>query len=79
MAKPIQKQKKVEALIIGKKNITLFAIGVFTIILGFILMAQPPVDGFLSRTLAPVVLIIAYCIIFPIAIMIKDKSDSMGG
>ncbi len=72
MAKAKQQNKKVEALIIGKKNIYLFMIGLATIALGFILMAQPPVYGFLTRTLAPIVLVIAYLIIIPISIMIKS-------
>ena len=75
MSKIIQKQKQIENLIIGKKNISVFLIGLLTIIIGLLLMSQPPVDGFLSRTLAPVLLVIAYLIIFPISIMIKDKNN----
>ena len=66
MAKVVKKQENVEAMIIGRKNIFLFLIGLISIVIAFILMAQPPVDGFLSRTLAPVILI-------PIAIFIRDK------
>jgi len=65
--------KKVEAIIIGKKNINIFLVGLALIILGYVLMAQPPADGFLSLHLAPVVLIIAYLIVIPVAIMVKDK------
>jgi hypothetical protein len=42
-------------------------------VIGFILMAQEPVDGFLSRTLAPIVLVIAYLVIIPISIIAKNK------
>lgn len=69
------KEKKVEAIIIGRKNITWFLIGLGMIILGYVFMAQPPVYGFMSLHLAPVILIIAYLIVFPIAIMIKDKKQ----
>lgn len=65
--------KKVEAIIIGKKNINIFLVGLVLIILGYVLMAQPPADGFMSLHLAPVVLIIAYLIVIPVAIMVKDK------
>lgn len=74
--KKVQKkrqEKKVEAIIIGRKNINIFLIGLGLIILGYILMAQPPAEGFLSLHLAPVVLIIAYLIVIPVAIMVKDK------
>lgn len=76
MAKVAAKTTKAEGLIIGKKNIYLFLIGLLNIVVAFILMAQPPVDGFLSRTLAPVILVIAYVIIIPIAIFIKDKKPN---
>ena len=73
MAKPAASGKKVEAIIIGKRNIYLFLVGIISIVIAFILMAQPPVNGFLSRTLAPIILVIAYLVIIPISIMIKDK------
>lgn len=74
MAKVVKKPKTQEAMIVGRKNIILFLIGILSIVIAFILMAQPPVDGFLSRTLAPVILVIAYLVIIPIAIFIRDKT-----
>ena len=65
-----------ELTFISKKNVTLFLFGLFTIFLAFILMGQPPVNGFLSRTLAPVLLVIAYLIIIPVAILAKKKEES---
>lgn len=73
MVKSKDKIKKVEGIIIGKKNIYIFLIGLISIAVAYILMAQPPVNGFLSRTLAPVILVVAYLVIFPVAIFIKDK------
>ena len=73
MAKIDKKENSPEAMIIGRKNLILFLIGLLAIVIAFILMAQPPVDGFLSRTLAPVILVIAYLVIIPIAIFIRDK------
>ncbi len=69
------KVKQPGKFFIGRKNVNIFLIGLITIAIGFILMAQPPVNGFLSRTLAPIVLVIAYLVIFPIAIFKKDKTD----
>ncbi len=73
MAKVAAKKKKIEEEFIGKKNIYLFLIGLVTIAIGFIIMAQPPVNGFLSRTLAPIILVIAYLIIIPLSITLKKK------
>ncbi len=80
MAKAQKKQqkkrleKKVEAIVISKKNVNIFLVGLGLIILGYIFMAQPPAEGFLSLHLAPIVLIIAYLIVIPFAIMTKGKT-----
>ena len=60
---------------ISRKNIQLFILGLITITIAFILMAQPPVDGFLSRTLSPILLVVAYLIIIPAAILVRDKKE----
>ena len=41
--------------------------------IGYICLAQPPVNGFLSLTLAPLLLVLGYCVIIPYAIMARDK------
>ncbi len=61
---------------IGKKNIQLFILGLIAVTVAFVLMAQPPVDGFLSRTLAPIILVVAYLIIIPVAILTRDKKEN---
>ncbi|RLD15456.1 hypothetical protein DRI50_04065 [candidate division KSB1 bacterium] len=73
-----EKEKRVQAIIIGKKKKTWFLIGLLMIIIGYVFMAQPPVYGFMSLHLAPIILFIAYLIVLPLAIMIKDKNPSTG-
>jgi len=74
MAKAVKKENP--ALIIGRTGGILFAAGLAIIIYSFIIMWEPPVDGFYTRTLAPVLLIIAFLVIIPLAILIKPKQDS---
>ncbi|MEA2030308.1 MAG: hypothetical protein U9N55_01765 [candidate division Zixibacteria bacterium] len=52
----------------GKRNYIVFAIAFVTIILGYITLGQG------SITLAPVLLVIGYCILIPIALIIRDPS-----
>ena len=73
MAKVRRDTRKVQDFAFGKRNINILAAGIVLLVIGYILMAQPPVDGFLSRTLAPIVLVIAYLIIIPISLMIREK------
>ncbi len=76
MAKKIQNEEVFQAITVGKKNIYLFIGGIILLILGYILMAQPPVYGFLTITLAPIILVFAYLVVFPAAILMKDTPES---
>jgi len=44
------------------------------LIIGYLFMAQAPWDGFISLTLSPIVLLVAYVIIIPLAILLKSSS-----
>ncbi|MDD5088574.1 MAG: hypothetical protein PHI18_07245 [bacterium] len=46
------------------------------LIVGYICLAQPPVDGFLSMTLAPILLVLSLCVAFPYAIMARERSKT---
>ena len=43
--------------------------------IGYICMAQPPVDGFLSLTLAPILLVIGYVILIPMALLMRTQKE----
>ena len=60
-----------------RKNWILFSVGLAVITVGYILLRIPPVDGFLSLTLAPVLLVVGYCILVPAAILVRE-ADSGG-
>lgn len=54
-------------------NWLLFGLGLGIIALGYILLRVPPVDGFLSLTAAPVLLVIGYCVVIPAAILVREN------
>ena len=56
------------------KNWTIFIAGLFTIVVGYIALSVPPADGFLSLTLAPILLVLGYCVLIPAALLIRDRS-----
>jgi hypothetical protein len=53
----------------------LFALGLATIALGYVFLSLPPVDGFMSLTLAPLLLVLGYCVFIPIALLSGKKED----
>ena len=50
-------------------------VGLIVIIIGYIFMAQPPADSFWSRTLSPIILVIAYLIFIPLTIFYSNKKN----
>jgi uncharacterized membrane protein HdeD (DUF308 family) len=67
---------KIEALPFTSLNYQIFAAGLVLIILGYVALAQPPVDSFMSLTVAPILLILGYCVVIPFAIMYQKKESA---
>jgi len=55
----------------NRKNYLLFCIGLVVILVGYLLMSSGETTSFQSVKLAPILLIIGYCIIIPISIIYK--------
>ncbi len=56
-----------------KKNYLLLGIGFAILILGYIFMSMGNWDSFPSLVISPILLVIAYLLIFPAAILYKKK------
>jgi len=54
-------------------NYVLFGVAALTLLVGYWALAQPPVDGFLTMTVAPVLLVIGYCVLIPFSIIASAK------
>ena len=60
----------------GKINYQLFGIGLFVIISGYVVMATGETESLQSVKIAPLILIIGYCILIPAAILVKPKDKT---
>jgi len=58
-----------------KKNYFLLGLGLLVTILGFYFMTLGPWDSFSSLVISPIILFIAYVIIFPLSIFLRKKKD----
>ena len=58
-----------------RKNWTLAAAGLASILIGYVYLRTPPAEGFLSLTLAPVLLVAGYCVLIPLAILARDQTE----
>ena len=62
------------ALPFSSENYYFFAIGIALIVMGYISLSRGPWDSFWSLTLAPILLVLGYCVIVPIALLYRKKS-----
>jgi len=60
-----------------KENYIIFGVGVAIVLIGFFLMTQEPWDNPLSLTVSPLVLLVAYLIVFPISILYRKKKHTL--
>jgi ATP/ADP translocase len=58
-----------------KKNYYMLVLGLIVTIIGFYFMTIGPWDSFSSLVISPIILFIAYVIIFPLSIFLKKKSE----
>ena len=66
--KKIKTGRKIEQSVFGKRNWIVLGSGIGAIVLGFIALASG------SITLAPILLVLGYCVLIPVGIMIRGKN-----
>ncbi len=81
MAKPVKKKSKAKTkefinLNLNAFNFAIIGLGIAIIIVGYIFLSENSVDGFLPTVLAPIFLVLGYCVIIPIGIIITIKKKS---
>lgn len=82
MAKPVTKAKKTAGkskkemyFPFGKENFIIIGIGIVVLIIGYFFLSQSPADGTGPMVIAPVLLVLGYCVIIPYGILKKPKSE----
>ncbi len=67
------KTRRLPSLPFSERNFLLFGVAMLVLIIGYWALAQRPVDGFLTMTLAPILLVLGYCVLIPMAILFAGK------
>lgn len=78
-----RKQKTAKKILVSpfkdywnKTNYIIFSVGILILLFGFFLMGQGPWDNPLSLSISPIVLLLAYLVIFPLAIFYRRKQNN---
>ena len=79
MAKPVRKTQnkrrgtKDDKLPLMKENFYIIGVGLAVILAGYLALAKGPIEGFLPLVLAPILLVLGYCVIIPLGILYKKS------
>ena len=58
-------------------NYKLLGLSLALLVLGYICLGQGPINNHLSWSVAPVILVGVYCVLLPIAIVIRGKEKDV--
>jgi hypothetical protein len=76
VAKAIRKQQrkkpgKDDHLPLGRDNFIILGIGLAVIVVGYLAMLEGSIEGFLPLVVAPILLVLGYCLIIPVGILYR--------
>jgi hypothetical protein len=74
-ARSSKRKTNVAALPFTRSNYQILAVGLVVIVLGFITLGQQPWDGTLPLVVAPILLVLGYCVIIPLGILYRSKAE----
>jgi hypothetical protein len=58
---------------LGRENFLLIGLGLMIIAAGYLALMEGSVEGFLPLVVAPILLILGYCVVIPIGILYRKK------
>jgi hypothetical protein len=64
------------ALPFTKRNYQILGLGLIVIVLGYLALSQSPWDGTMPLVVAPILLVLGYCVVIPFGILYREKSES---
>lgn len=70
-----RKKGTVAILPFTRINYQILAVGLVVILLGYVALAQEPWDGTLPLVVAPILLVLGYCVIIPLGILYRSKAE----
>ncbi len=74
VVKSKQKKSKTDHIFpLERENFIIMGVGLLFIIVGYFALSGNVVEGFSQLTLAPLLLVLGYCVIIPIGIMYRKK------
>lgn len=77
--KQMKKGKVDEIFPFERENYIIIGIGIVLIILGYLALSGNSVEGFMPLYVAPILLVLGYCIVIPIGILYTKRENKKTG
>ena len=74
----VKQKPLIGALPFKKINYQILGAGVLSIILGYVALSQDPWDGTMPLVVAPILLVLGYCVLIPIGILFHQNKKIDG-
>ena len=79
MTKPVKKKSQRQkgfregSIPLAKENYVIIGVGIAVIVAGYLAMLEGSIEGFLPLVVAPILLVVGYCVIVPLGILYKKS------
>ena len=70
-----RRKQQTDSLPFTRSNYQILGAGIVTIVLGYLALAQEPWDGFMPLVVAPILLVVGYCVIVPLGILYRKRTE----
>ena len=74
--KSIKRKTQSEHLPFTKTNYQILLVGLLVIALGYYALAQEPWDGTMPLVVAPILLVLGYCVVIPVGILYRKRKEA---
>ncbi|MBI3005261.1 MAG: hypothetical protein HYY49_07560 [Ignavibacteriales bacterium] len=74
--KAAKKKTQSDHLPFTKVNYQILLVGLIVIALGYYALSQEPWDGTMPLVVAPILLVLGYCVIIPVGILYRKKQEA---
>jgi hypothetical protein len=74
-----RKASKDDRLPLSRENFIIMGVGVVAILAGYVAMLEGSVEGFLPLVVAPILLVVGYCVILPVGILYRKGMFKVRG
>lgn len=77
-SKSMKRGKADDTLPLERENYIILGIGLFLIVAGYVALSPNTVEGFMPLVLAPILLVLGYCVVIPLGILYRKRETPAG-